>query len=227
MKNFIMNQAMSFRTFLQYSSGLLSHSAILVLFIFIIAGFDLTYSQTPVFSDNIESGLANWTLEGTWQLTTSKSYSPNNSLTTANSSGTYLANQNISATLANGVNLSSFLGAEIDFYCQYNLEQSFDFVYLEISTDNGNCWYQIDSFNGTLSSWTLYKYDIGAFAGNSNVIVRFRLKSDQYVESEGMYIDDFLIKGLSTDNSAPFIAVPCPQFYQGVSGDAIVDAQIF
>ena len=214
-------------SFLQFSLNLLSHSRIAILFIIVISGFNQGYSQTTVFSDNFESGIANWTLQGTWELTTSKSYSQDYSLTTANSSGSYLDNQNISATLTNGVNLSPFLGAEIDFYCQYSLEQSFDFAYLELSTDNGNCWYQIDSFNGTLSSWTLFKYDIGCFVGNSNVIVRFRLKSDQYVEAAGLYVDNFQIIGLSTDNSSPFISAQCPQFYQGLSSSNIVNCQIF
>ena len=227
MKNFFMNPVFHSRSFLLNSSKILSLSGIALLFIVVIASFNESYSQTTVFSDGFDSGLSNWTVQGTWELTTSKSYSPNSSLTTANSSGTYLANQNISATMTNGVNLSTYKGAEIDFYTQYDLEQSFDFAYLEVSIDNGNYWYQIDSLNGTLSSWTLLKYDISSFASNSNVIVRFRLKTDQYIQAAGMYIDDFKIIGSYTDDSPPFIATQGPQFYQGHSGSETVTAQIF
>lgn len=190
-------------------------------------GINGSYAQTVVFSDDFESGTGNWTLQGTWELTTSLSCSPNNSLTTANSSGAYLENQNISATMAHGVNLSSYKGAEIDFNTQYVLEQGFDYTYLEVSIDNGNTWYKIDSFNGTLSSWTLLKYDISSFAGNSNVLARIRLQSDQYIQYAGMYIDDFKIIGLPTDVSPPFIVVQSPVFYQGSQSNETISSQIF
>jgi hypothetical protein len=197
-----------------------------LLFILLITS-DVIYSQTTVFSDNFEGGTTNWTLQGTWNLTTTESYSANHSLTTANSSGTYLANQNISATLVSGIDLSSYAGAEIDFYAQYDLEQSFDFVYLEVSNDGGTNWNQVASFNGTLSTWTQYKIDIGAFAGNSNLLIRFRLKSDQNVEFAGIYIDDFQVIGLPTDTSAPLVIAQSPQFYQGTQNAYTANAKIY
>jgi hypothetical protein len=123
MKNLYMNQVFLSRFFPLNNSKFLSLSGIKLLLFVVIAGFNQGYSQTTVFSDDFESGIGNWTLQGTWELTTSMSYSLNNSLTTANSSGTYLANQNISATMAHGVDLSSYKGAEINFYGQYVLEQ--------------------------------------------------------------------------------------------------------
>jgi hypothetical protein len=227
MKNLSNNQVFNSRSFLLSSSSLLSRYGITLLFIALLAGFNKSYSQTTVFTDNFESGAGKWTMTGTWELVNTKSNSATHSLTTANSSGTYLANQNISVTMTTGANLSTYLGAEIDFYCQYTLEDCYDYVYLEISTDNGTNWFQIDSFNGTLSSWTLYKYDIGGFVGNASVKARFRLKTDQYIQAAGIYIDDFVIKGLTTDNSAPFITFQGPQFYQGVAGNDTVVAQIF
>ena len=197
-----------------------------ILLIILLLSFTEIYSQTTVFSDNFESGTTNWTLQGTWGLVTSKSHSSSHSLSTS-TLGNYLDNQNISAALKNGVDLSSYKGAEIEFWGQYNLEQSFDFAYLEISIDGGNNWYQIDSFNGTLNKWTLFKYNIGSFTGNPNVLIRFRLKSDQYVHYTGMYVDDFQIIGSDTDDSAPFISEQNIQFYKGTPGNDTVNAQIF
>jgi hypothetical protein len=227
MKNLLIKQVFNSGSFLPNSSKFLYLKRIALFLILVLAGFNNSYSQTTVFTDNFESGAGKWTLTGTWELVTTKSNSATHSLTTANSSGTYLANQNISATMTTGANLTTYLGAEIDFYCQYALEACYDYVYLEISTDNGTTWFQIDSFNGTLSAWTLYKYDIGGFVGNASVKARFRLTSDQYIQSAGIYIDDFVIKGLTTDNSAPFITFPSPQFYQGVAGNNTVVTQIF
>ena len=198
------------------------------MLVLVLLGFSRGYSQTTLYSNNFDSGSSSgWTLQGTWELTTSKSYSTSYSLTTANSSGTYLADQNISATLNSSINLSSYKGAEVEFQCQYDLEQSFDYAYLEVSINGGTTWYEVKSFNGTQSSWTLITCNIGNFAGNSNVMVRFRLKSDQAVQYAGMYIDDFKIIGLDNDDSPPFIVEQSPKFYQGVSGVDTVNTQIF
>ncbi len=198
----------------------------ILLFLLLLASGTI-YSQTTVFSDNFEGGSTYWTLQGTWNLTTTKSYSTSHSLTTANSSGTYLANQNISATMTSGIDLSSYNGAEIDFYAQYDLEKSFDFVYLEVSIDGGTNWDEVYSFNDTLSTWKQFKIDIGAYAGNSNVKVRFRLVSDQFVQYSGIYIDDFQVIGLPTDTSPPLVISQTPQLYQGTQNAYTANAQIF
>ena len=217
---------LSLLAFQNFSAAYLIRGLQFLLFILLFAS-DVIYSQTTVFSDNFEGGSTNWTLQGTWNLTTALSYSATHSLTTANSSGTYLANQNISATLVSGIDLSSYAGSEIDFYAQYDLEQSFDYVYLEVSIDGGTNWNQVASLNGTLSTWTQYKIDIGAFAGNSNVLIRFRLKSDQYVEYAGIYVDNFQVVGLPTDTSPPLVVVQSPQLYEGAPGADTVKAQIY
>jgi hypothetical protein len=225
-KNFHDRLCLSFLALRNFSKTSIGYGLIILFFFLLIAASPI-YSQTTVFSDNFEGGSTNWTLQGTWNLTTTKSYSATNSLTTANGSGTYLANQNISATLVSGIDLSSYEGAEIDFYAQYDLEQSFDFVYLEVSTDGGTNWNQVASFNGTLSTWTQYKIDIGAFAGNSNVLIRFRLKSDQNVEFAGIYVDDFQVIGLPTDTSAPLVIAQSPQFFQGTQNAFTANAKIY
>ena len=64
------------------------------------------FGQTVIFEDNFENGTGQWTLEGTWALSTEQSYSPTHSLTedpdwnggAQGGSGGYLPNQNISAT---------------------------------------------------------------------------------------------------------------------------------
>ncbi len=197
--------------------------SVLILLLF---GFSEIYSQTTVFSDNFELGSTKWTFQGTWGLVTSLSYSTSHSLSTA-TSGDYQSDQNISATLKNGVNLSSYKDAEIEFYGRYQLEQGFDYGYLELSIDGGTTWYKIDSYNGYLNSWTLFKYDIGSFAGSSNVLIRFRLKSDQYINYPGMYIDNFQILGSNTDTTGPFIVTQSPSFYQGTQTNDTVSAQIY
>ncbi len=59
------------------------------------------------------------------------------------------------------------------------------------------------NLRGVSATWTKYTYNIGNFAGFSNVKVRFRFYSDQYVVGDGMYIDDVEITANTLDNSAP------------------------
>ncbi len=57
-------------------------------------------------------------------------------------------------------------------------------------------------FNGTRSSFSLCEYDISALSGNPSVAFRIRFKSDTWVTSAGVAIDDFQILG-QTNNPLP------------------------
>ncbi|MEL7222686.1 MAG: hypothetical protein AAGJ93_15300, partial [Bacteroidota bacterium] len=105
-------------------------------------------AQTIEFSDDFESGLDNWVLEGTWGLTTAESNSPDNSLTDS-PGGIYTNNLDISATLATGIDLSSALDATLTFSAIYDIEGgNFDFVFVEASPDGGATWVNIATFLG-------------------------------------------------------------------------------
>ncbi len=225
MKNFSKYKNPSISFFPHKLYGIFSLSSFIILF-HIILPYSQLYSQTILFSDDFESGTTNWNLQGSWALTATNPFGGINSLTTAGSSGSYLANQNISATMTTGIDLSSYKGAEIQFQCKYSLEESFDYAYLEVSIDTGKSWLQVASFNGTLNEWNLFKYNIGSFTGYPYVVFRFRLKSDQYIQAAGMYIDDFQISGLDTDDTPPFIISQYSQLYEGAAGDYTVEAQI-
>ncbi len=184
----------------------------------------LLFSQTQVFFDNFSSGTTKWTLTGSWGLTTTSYHSASKSLTDS-PSGNYTNMQNTSATSVS-TNLSSYMGAQLNFWAKYNIETSFDYVYLEISKDGGASFVQIAQFTGTSSTWQKYTYNIGGFAGESNVKIRFKFYSDQYVVSDGMYIDDVEILGLNTDNSAPLIVHQAPANYEGTQDDYYCVADI-
>ena len=177
----------------------------------------LLFSQTQVFIDNFSSGTTKWTLTGSWGLTTTSYHSASKSLTDS-PSGNYTNMQNTSATSVS-TNLSSYMGAQLNFWAKYSIETPFDYVYLEISNDGGTSFVQLAQYTGTSSTWQKYTYNIGGFAGESNVKIRFKFYSDQYVVSDGMYIDDIEILGLSTDNSAPLIVHQAPANYEGTQDD--------
>lgn len=195
-----------------------------LIFLLIISS-SISRAQTVVLFDNFESGITNWTLTGTWGLTTNDSYSGSNSLTES-PNGNYGNMKSMTATLTNGINLSGYLGAELSFWGKYSIEKAFDYMYLEISKDGGSTYSTIDKFTGDSLTWTKFNYNIGGLAGYANVKVRFRFVSDQAVNKDGMYIDDFKITASNTDNSAPLIIHNGPQFYEGTLGDFSVIAEI-
>jgi Immune inhibitor A-like, MAM domain/Secretion system C-terminal sorting domain len=203
----------------------ISYVHLLIVMIFLFLGISFSSAQTIVFSDDFESGATNWTLSGSWGLATNDFYSGANSLTES-PLGDYTNMQNSSATMTNNLDLSSYLSAEISFWTKYNIENAFDYMYLEISNDGGITFVKINEFTGILASWTEHTYNIGTFAGNSNVKVRFRFFSDQAVVGDGMYIDDLTITGSAIDNSAPLIVLNGPEFYEGVLGDYEVNSEI-
>ncbi len=183
---------------------------------------------TVVLEDNFENGTANWTLEGSWATTDEFANSGTRSLTES-PGGNYAPNQNISATLASGIDLSGSFGAELSFYARYNIEQGFDYMYIEASSDETpeNAWVILDIFDGEgFDTWELYTYSLSGFVGNSNVKVRFRFFSDGGYEVDGMYIDDVMITSTDTDTEGPLIVHDGPAFYEGASGDFVRQADV-
>ena len=77
-------------------------------------------------------------ITGAWGQTTLESVSPTHSLTES-PTGNYPPNLNITATMATGLDLSTYLGAEVSFWAKYNIEQGFDYMYLEVSTNGTTC----------------------------------------------------------------------------------------
>lgn len=188
-------------------------------------------SQTTVFFDDFEAGVSNWVFSGTgnqWGLTTTQANSPTHSLTESpfgNSPNSALSY----ATMANGVDLGAALSAQLSFYAIYDIEQGFDYMYVQVSTDNfATTPVTIATFNGegNLTPWVEYTYDLGGYVGNTDVKIRFCFDSDGNLTYDGMYIDDFTITSDTTDNSPPLIVTTPPVFYQGALGDYDVTANI-
>lgn len=183
-------------------------------------------SQTTVFSDNFESGSTNWTLLGSWGLSTASSHSSSHSLTES-PSGNYANSLNyITATLSSGIDLNSALSANLSFWAKYSIEAGFDYMYIDVSPNGGSTWVNVDSYDGNLSTWTQFTYSLGGYVGNSNVKIRFRFYSDGAVNYDGMYIDDIVVTSDTVDNAAPLVIHTPQDFYEGALGPNSLNADI-
>jgi photosystem II stability/assembly factor-like uncharacterized protein len=121
------------------------------------------------------------------------------------------------------------------FKLAFDIEENWDVLYVEYSTDFGQNWavlgtaddpnwYNSDrnpqsggdceicpgaQWTGTNTNLLEYSYPLNAFTNESNIIFRFVFHSDYTVTNEGAVIDDFVIDGtLSTpDYENTFVAV--------------------
>jgi len=162
-----------------------------------------TINGTLLFEDDFENGGNNWA--GDWQVTGAVSHSGNFSFTDS-PNGNYPDDTTLTAYLTQPINLSNgVIGAYLQFYDAYWIEQGFDYGYVDISVDGGNTWTTVASFTGEMPHWNLENIDLGAFCGNSDVRIRFRLVSDASYNEDGWFIDDVKIIGTYIDASPPMI----------------------
>jgi hypothetical protein len=139
---------------------------------------------------DFENGTPYWDLDEPWGLTTQHSYSPSHSLTES-PGGNYGHDRDDYAILQT-LNLSGYTDAALSFRTRYRIENNWDYMYLQVTTDGTN-WSNLDTYTGNQTSWVLKTYPLTDYIGQPYVQLRFRFDSDHIVNDEGMYIDDFMI----------------------------------
>ncbi|MBN2385011.1 M28 family peptidase, partial [bacterium] len=184
-----------------------------------------TQMAMNMFYDDMESGSSNWTAASPWAIST-EAYHSSSHAWSDSPGGNYGNYADISLT-SDAFDLSSTTQALLTFWHIYALEATYDFGYVEIST-NGSSWTQLDSFTGTQAVWTEAIYDLSAYIGYPSVQIRFRLDSDSYQTMDGWHIDDVTIGyatpcvPLAVYDSHIFVD-DCPAGGAG-DGDGILDA---
>lgn len=149
-------------------------------------------------SDNFESGLSQWTLDSGWALTTEIYHSAFNSLTDS-PSGEYANNANKSAVFSS-FDLTDAIFPALSFYEKYDIEDGYDYGYVEVSDNGGVSWSMpLSVSTGSQPNFTHRIIDLSDYAGQSDVRVRFRLKADVAVTADGWYIDDVKILYLKSE----------------------------
>ena len=173
-------------------------------------------SETNLLTDNGNS-ISNWDVSQTWNVTNSDYYSPSSSITDS-PNGNYSNNINKTITMNNPVDLTNTLGANMSFWAKWEIEENWDYVQVEVSNDGGNTWTPqcgkytnlgvadqnaADGeplYDGFQTTWVKEEIDLSDYLG-STIIVRFKIVSDQYVNEEGYFFDDFEINVMIGANS--------------------------
>jgi immune inhibitor A len=105
---------------------------------------------------------------------------------------------NLDATLSRTVDLTgATTSASVDAWVQGNLEPDYDYLYGEVSTDNGATWTQVGQPVNGIFGWAKKSFDLSAYKGTS-VQFRFRVATDGGVASEA-FVDDVTV---TTDGTA-------------------------
>jgi carboxypeptidase T len=157
-----------------------------------------------LYSDNGNT-INNWISENLWN-TTSVQYVSDPSSITDSPDGFYSNFTNQSITTINGVTLQSSSFAQLSFYAKWDVENDWDYVQIQLSTDSGFTWTPLCGeyttngnanqllnqplYDGTQSQWVKETINLNNYLGQ-RVWFRFVLVSDGEITSDGFYFDDF------------------------------------
>lgn len=150
-----------------------------------------------IIIDDIESGTSNWVLDG-FSSSSARSHSGTRSLFSGSSdyrssTAVFLADYKVR------------LGDELTFWTWYDIEDDYDYAYVEVSTDGGLSFETIpgdittnsnpngnnegNGINGSSNGWIFATFHLSAFRGE-HVKVRFRYSTDANTLGAGFYVDD-------------------------------------
>lgn len=148
-----------------------------------------------------------------WAVSTEERFSPTRAY--SDSPGkTYAASVDLSLIQSVAVALSG-LAPELNFWLATDLEDSFDFLLVEVTTDSGATWKRIGQFTGVLPPG-FHTLSLAPFVEKS-VRVRFRLMTDDSGQQGGVWIDDIRILG---DALEPVATATTPAAPSGLAANA-------
>jgi hypothetical protein len=156
-------------------------------------GYEIEESNPSgsVFSDDAEEALdsgsnSKWTSNGDWAST------PHPGTLTNGYTVVYTVDQNSPLTMVNPVRIPDGHSARLSFRSYEDIEQDFDFGYVEVSADGGP-FETLATYTGVFSGERTV--DLSAYAGQT-IKLRFRLTSDfiTLTGQLGWFIDDINIQ---------------------------------
>ncbi len=147
--------------------------------------------------DDVESGDIYWN-RSKFKLSTSRAWSGTQSFY-----GGYTDSRDAKLTSLVGLDVS--VDDTLFFYTWYDIEEDWDYAYVEVSTDGGAHFHSIPGnitttsnpngnnlgygITGSSGGWVRAVFPLTSFA-DSTILIRFRYKTDSYYLEEGIYIDD-------------------------------------
>ena len=117
----------------------------------------------------------------------------------------------IDTTLTREIDLRGLTEASLEFQVWFEIEDGWDYAYVEASADGGDTWTILkgenttdenplsnsfgDAFTGVSDGWLRERIDLTPFAG-SKALVRFEYVTDDSIHDDGIVIDDIAVPEL-------------------------------
>jgi hypothetical protein len=158
---------------------------------------DIFSYQTGI--EGFERGLDFWLADSaSWQIDNKDFHSGRYCISTFPGKA-YPDNQSVSIRSRFGLRRRDLQDAMLYLWTRYELEESKDFGFIEISSDHGESWMGIgDAVTGIKKNWIQRSDDLSAFylESNDTLLLRFRLQTDadQAQPLPGWFIDDLRIQ---------------------------------
>jgi subtilisin family serine protease len=160
---------------------------------------------SPVFSDDLEAGFANWTGAGgtgAWQRTSEASQSGSFSMTDS-PGAEYPNNAEITIRNATALNLAGRVGCGVEYRLRLLIRDfspqgaPFDWFAAERGSSSTGPWVRDGVYAGsTQGNFALAFDDLSPLDGMANAFLRFRLHSDGSLRDGGAHVDDVVVKCL-------------------------------
>lgn len=144
--------------------------------------------QVVKVAENRAENMDDVTADGTWGVQSEAARSGN----VFSDSPAEYGNDVNSSLVMNTIEVASN-DVTLSLSTAYDLESSYDFGFLEVSTDQGVTWAILEKFTGT-SEWRTVSYNLSSVLGAERSIqVRFRITSDYSITKDGWKIDDIAV----------------------------------
>lgn len=158
-----------------------------------------------VFYENAESGIGNWTRGGngvSWDTTSVMVYRGTRSIADSRY-GNVANSSNNMLTLIHAIDLAGTIHPRLEFFARWANELSYDYVRLQISTNNGSTWTNLagrhtvhvggqPAYTGNKGRWVWEQIALNAFAGRQ-IKLRFNLITDGSLRGDGFYVDELRV----------------------------------
>lgn len=100
-------------------------------------------------------------------------------------------------TMSRPVDLTGASTASLNMMMWAEIEEDYDYLYAEVSTDSGATWKSVWSYTGVNPKWVPVSVNLNAYAGK-NVHLRFRYGTDGGLAEAGAFLDNIVVKKGST-----------------------------
>ncbi len=149
------------------------------------------FIATDFITFDFEEGFSMWETGGannSWNLTSVDAHNGTFSLSDS-PPGSYPSYSDSWAELKKTFDLTDVESPQLSFWHRFQF-WLYDTGFVEINTNAGKGWEKLCEFVEIQNEWTQFNLALNAYAGQSNVKLRFHLVSDWTGQGDGWYIDD-------------------------------------